>query len=139
MRILLAFIMMVWAGSAYAQQSPIPSSSASIGIKPTVTASAVNNLVIKAAPGNLYSVYATNMTSTAGFLMILNAASTPGDGAVAPLDCIPIAGTSTSSINYAPGPPKAFSTGIIAVVSSGADCWTKMTGTITAFISGSAP
>ena len=113
-----------------------PSSSSTIGITPIVSASAENNHVLKASAGNTYSVYATNLTSTAGFLVLLNATSSPSDGAITPLACASLPGNGVASINYSPGPPGVFSTGIVAVVSSANTCFTKTTGTITAFISG---
>lgn len=128
------------AAPALAQNGALaPTSNPVIGIVPVVTTTAVNTLVIKAAPGNLYSVYATNSSATGGFLLMFNAVAAPIDGTVTPFDCIPIAGTSTSGINYAPNPPKYYSVGIVAVLSTGATCFTKTTGVITGFISGSAP
>lgn len=130
------------AAPAFAQSGGAlaPTSNSVIGIVPIVSGTAVNTLVIKAAPGNLYSVYATNSSATGGFLLVFNATSAPSDGTVSPIDCVPIAGTSTSGINYAPGPPKVFTIGIVAVLSTGATCFTKTTsGGVTGFISASAP
>lgn len=139
MRAFLLIALLLAGAPAWAQQVQ-PTSSATIGIRPVVSAAGEATHVIKAAPGNLYSVYATNHTATAGFLIVLNAVSAPGDGAVTGvLDCVPLPASGVASINYAPGPPKVYSVGIVAVVSSGANCFTKTTGTITAFISGSAP
>jgi len=111
-----------------------------------VSTSAENSHVLKAAPGALYTVYATNLTATAGFLVLLNATAVPADGAILPLDCVPLPANNSSGscgpgctgVNYRPGPGKLFNTGIVAVVSSAATCFTKTTGTITAFISGDA-
>ncbi len=114
-----------------------PSSSSSIGITPIVSASAEATHVLKATPGNVYSAYATNLTSTAGYLVILNSTTAPADGAITPLACALLAPNGVASINYAPGPPGVFSTGITAVVTSASTCFTKTTGVITAFISGS--
>jgi hypothetical protein len=114
-----------------------PSASASIGITPVVSATAESSHVLKAGAGNAYSAYANNFTSTAGWLVLINATSTPADGAITPLACALLSPNGVASINYAPGPPGVFSTGITAVVSSGATCFTKTTGVITAFISGS--
>jgi hypothetical protein len=107
-----------------------------VAIIPTVTGSALNNLVLKAAPGNLLSVYATNLTATAGFLVVLNSTTSPGDGAITPLDCVPLPANGIASINYGPNPSAIYSTGMTAVVSSATTCFTKTTGTITAFIKG---
>jgi hypothetical protein len=114
-----------------------PSSSSSIGITPVVSASAEATHVLKATPGNLYSVYATNLTSTAGFLVVLNATSAPADGAITPLVCVPLPSNGNATLNFNPGPPEVYSTGITAVITSAATCFTKTTGVITGFISGS--
>lgn len=105
-------------------------------ITPVVSASAEATHVLKASPGSLYSVTATNQTATAGFLMVLNATSAPADGAVTPLACVQLPASGTATIGYGIGPAEAYSTGIVAVVSSGANCFTKTTGTITAFFNG---
>ncbi len=114
-----------------------PTSSSTIGITPVVSAAAESGHVLKATPGNAYSAYATNFTSTAGYLILLNSTTVPADGAVTPLACALLSPNGVASINYAPGPPGVFSTGITAVVTSAATCFTKTTGVITAFISGS--
>lgn len=113
-----------------------PTSSATAGITPVVSAAAENNHALKASPGNLYGVYATNLTATAGFLVVLNATTAPADGAITPLACVPLTANGVASINYVPGPPAVFSTGITAVVTSAVTCFTKTTGVITAFIGG---
>lgn len=113
-----------------------PSSAAAVGITPVVSGSAENNHVLKGSAGNLYGVYAVNLTGTAGFLVVLNATSSPGDGAITPLACVPLPANGIASLNFAPGPPSVYSTGITAVVTSATTCFTKTTGTITAFIGG---
>jgi hypothetical protein len=113
-----------------------PSANAGVGITRVVSGAAENNHVLKASAGNLYGVYATNLTATSGFLVVLNATSAPADGAITPLACVPLPANSFGSINYAPGPPAIYATGITAVVTSAASCFTKTTGTITAFIGG---
>jgi hypothetical protein len=113
-----------------------PSAAAGVGQTPVVTGSGASSQVLKASAGNLYGVYATNLTGTAGFLVVLNATSAPADGAITPLACVPLTANGVASINYLPGPPAVYSTGITAVVTSAATCFTKTTGTITAFIAG---
>ncbi len=115
----------------------IPSSSSSAGITPVISAAAEGSHVLKASAGNAYSAYATNLTATNGFLVLLNSTSVPADGAMTPLACAPLSANGVASINYAPGPPGVFSTGITAVITSAATCFTKTTGVITGFISGS--
>jgi hypothetical protein len=114
----------------------IPSGASAASITPVVSTGAEASHVLKASGGNLYSVYATNLTTTPGFLIILNATSAPADGAVTPLDCIPLKPLATAVISYAPGPLAAYSTGITAVATSASTCFTKTTGVITAFFKG---
>lgn len=110
--------------------------AAQTGITPVVSASAEASHVLKASAGSLWGVYATNLTATAGFLVVINATSAPGDGAITPLACVPLTANGVASINYMPGPPAAYSTGITAVVTSASTCFTKTTGVITAFLGG---
>jgi hypothetical protein len=124
------------AGMTPVQTTVAPTSASAAGITSVVSAAAENNHVLKASAGNLYSVYATNLTSTAGFLVVLNSTTSPADGAITPLACVPLPASSYAQIDYSPGPPQVFSTGITAVVSSATTCFTKTTGTITAFING---
>lgn len=141
---ILAFLAALLFSAAALAQVPPPSPSSFISI-PSAVGINVNSLVIKASPTNLYSVYATNLTSTAGFLIIVNSATVPPTGALTAstvLDCIPLQSADVSSLNYAPYPPKYYNVGIVALVSSSSGtgaCTTWTTGTITAFISGSAP
>lgn len=113
----------------------VPSATAAVGITPVVTGAAANNVVLKATPGNVYSAAATNLTTTAGFLVLLNVTASPADGAITPLACAQLPSSGSASITYG-GIPAVFSTGIVAVVTSAASCFTKTTGTLTAHISG---
>lgn len=121
-------------GNVIGATIPAPSSSASFAITPVVSSSGESSHVLKGSAGNLYSVYATNLTTTPGFLAVLNATSAPADGAITPLDCIPLPAGGLASFNY--NIPAAYSTGITAVVTSASTCFTKTTGVITAFIKG---
>ena len=115
---------------------PFPIGSVA-GTAPVVTsAAAENNHVLKATPGTIYSVYATNLTATAGFLVVLDAVSAPSDGAIVPLDCVPLPASGAASISWQTDPLKTYSTGITVVLTSASTCFTKTTGTITGFISG---
>lgn len=107
-----------------------------VGVKSS-TAEA-SRVISSRANSRLMSVYAINSSATSGYLLVFNATSAPSDGAVTPLDCAPIGPNSYVSINYAPGPGNFYSTGIVAVLSSGADCFTKTSGTVTGFIKGSS-
>ena len=101
-----------------------------------VSAAAENNHVLKSSAGNLFGVYADNLTATAGFLVVLNATSAPADGAITPLDCVPLPANGNASINYNSGPPASYSTGITVVLTSANTCFTKTTGVITGYIHG---
>lgn len=143
-RILILLFALLLPSLAAAQNVPAPTSSSFIAIAPAIGIN-VTSLVIKAGPSNLYSVYATNLTANAGFLIIVNATSVPGTGALTPstvLDCIPLQASDVSSLNYAPNPPEPYPAGIVALVSSSSGtsaCTTYTTGSITAFMHGSAP
>lgn len=115
----------------------VPTPLGQYAIAPIVSASAENSHVLKAAAGNVYAVYAANHTATAGFLLLFNSLTAPGDGAVTPAGCAALPASGSASISYGSGPPGYYSTGIVAVLSSGANCFTKTTGTITGFIGGS--
>lgn len=116
-----------------------PSSAAGVAITSVVTSAGASSLVLKASAGNLYSTYATNLTGTPGFLVVVNATSAPADGAITPLACVPLPANGAANINYAPGPAQRYSTGITAVVTSATTCFTKTTsGGLTAFIGGAA-
>jgi hypothetical protein len=99
------------------------------GIVPTVSTAAEASHLIKAAPGNLYSLYVTTGTS-AGYVMTFNAAAAPPDGAVTPVECVAAPADSTVSVSF-DGPPDIYSVGIVAVFSS-TGCFTK-TASPTAF------
>lgn len=105
------------------------------GIAPVVSAALEASHVLDAVPGSLFSAYASNLTGgTTGYLLIFDAASAPVDGAVTPKVCTPFDSTGRAQAFY--NQPAIFSVGITAVVSSGANCFTKTTGVLTAFISG---
>jgi hypothetical protein len=85
--------------------------------------------LIKAGPGNLYSLYVTT-TTAAGYLMTFNAISVPPDGPVNPVECVTAPANGTVSISFG-GPPDIYSRGIVAVFSS-TGCFNK-TASPTAF------
>lgn len=142
-RWLIGILLALLSFPAWAQGAPgatvaiAPTADLYAGISPIVSPSAENSRVLKAAPGNLYSVYATNHTGTAGFLVVLNLTAAPADGAITPLACAALPANGSASINNNPGPASIFSTGITVVLTSAVNCFTKTTGVITGFISGS--
>lgn len=115
----------------------VATSSAAGSLALVSTGAAANNLVLKGSAGNLYNVSVTNLTATQGFLVLLNATASPADGAIVPVACAPLPSNGSSSLSFNVVPAR-FSTGITAVVTSAATCFTKTTGVITAFISGQA-
>lgn len=120
--ILLAFIT---SGLAHSQTATTPIASAS----------AENNHILRASPGRLYNLFVANQVATAGFVVVLNQTTVPADGAITPLLCVNIAASGTAQLNLVQR-PAAFNTGIVVVITSAANCFTKTTGVITGFISG---
>ena len=129
-----------WQSVDAAHPLPVATLPTSIpGVTPVVVGSAANGAVLKAAPGNLYSVYA--VCTAACWLMVFNSTTIPADGATTAgtasgnmVSCVPIGAGQTGSVNYGSGPPEAFSVGITAAISSTA-CAT-LTKSATAFIHG---
>lgn len=112
-----------------------PSASSAVGIIPVVSTSLESGHVLKASPGNLYTV-STIVTTVSGYLLLFDATTVPADGAVAPKFCFPIISSGTNGgigVSYLPGPPLNFSTGIAASFSS-TGCFTK-TASATAYFS----
>ena len=99
-----------------------PTSASGAGLTPVVTAQTLESgHVLKGSAGNLWSVYVTNTGTTAGYLFAMNSTTVPADGTLTSgvlLDCIAVGTLATGGINYAPGPPSIFSTGISVCFSS---------------------
>ena len=97
------------------------------------------SLVIKNAAGSLYGAYTTGITGgAAGYLILYNGTSAPSTGALTGanvLDSCYFSGAAGCSISYIPM-PVAYSTGIVALVSSAATPYTYTTGTDTGMIVG---
>jgi hypothetical protein len=127
--ITLAFAL--WATPVAAQQNCVV--PAGFPATPVVSAAVEGSHILKATPGCLIATYVT-VGATGGFLMIFNLTTVPGDGAVAPIECIQVAANTTNFLNWAPQPPEWFSTGIVAVFST-TGCFTK-TISATAFFHG---
>lgn len=117
MKFVIALILALAATPAFAQVQIQPTDNPGNSLVTVRSASSESSHVLKAGPGNLYSVNATGAT---GYLMVFDATSAPADGAVTPVICVPAG----SSVSYLPGPPAYFSTGIVAVLSS-TGCFTK--------------
>lgn len=105
----------------------------SVGVTPVVSAAAESGHILKAGPGNLYSLAVTT-GAAAGYVMTFDALTVPGDGSVAPVDCWQVTANNTISGSWIPGPPHKFATGIVTAFST-TGCFTK-TASATAFFSG---
>lgn len=110
---------------------PAPSNSTFYGITPAVTPSATGSLAAKTTAGDLYGISVV-AGAAAGFLLVGNGTAVPADGAVVPLDCIPVAINGYATVSFNPI-PQFFSTGIWAAFST-TGCYTK-TLSATAYIS----
>jgi hypothetical protein len=109
-------------------------------VAPT-TSNGGTSLVLKASAGTLYAFHADNYSSTSGFIIAYNATAAPSPGALtagAVLACLPLPPNTSTTFSYGGGPPGTFSTGIVILLSSGANCVTYTTGTITGYIAGQA-
>jgi hypothetical protein len=113
---------------------PSPTAAAVNAIAANATAAVNSALVLKASAGNLYGLNIVAGAS-AGYVMLFDATSAPGDGAVTPKYCLPIAANAGIDLNWR-SMPMAFATGITAVFST-TGCYSK-TASATAFIGGAA-
>jgi hypothetical protein len=104
-------------------------------IAPTVSASAEGTHLFKSTAGQVKGCYAVNLTSTAGFLLLIDATSIPADGAVTPVAVVPLPANDVAEISGAILSALQFNSGIVAVLSSATTPFTKTTGVITGFIS----
>ena len=68
---------------------------------PSATSAVASNLVVKTAAGNLYG-WRVTAGASAGFVLLFNATSAPADGAVTPLDCIPVAANASMAHDVTP-------------------------------------
>lgn len=107
-----------------------PTSIAMMGIAPTVsTSQASAGVVLKASAGNLYDVYVSAAAATS-FLVVINGTTIPASAAtIVPIECIPVDAQGDASRTY-DVIPEAFSTGIVALISTGttAACTTYTPG-----------
>lgn len=123
------------AGAQQLNTITAPSSSSTVGIVPTVSSSAGSSLVVCSAPCNSWSAYVTT-GAVSGYLLGINATSTPVDGAVTPLDCIIAPANQTVGFSNHPSPADRYSVGLTLVFST-TGCFTK-TASATAFFKAKA-
>jgi hypothetical protein len=91
------------------------SSSATAGVAPVSSTAAEACHVLKNSPGNLYSISGT--IGAAGWIMVFNATSAPGDGAVTPVAWAQPQAAGSWSMSWGAA-PAYFSTGIVVCASS---------------------
>lgn len=134
-RLLSSFLILASLGVGFgdAQNIQYPPTTA---IQKAQTAALATGLVVKAAPGFLYSFQVSadsTLSGAAWWIMIFDAVSIPGDGSVTPAKCYAMASGVTS---FAAGfaVPVNFATGITVVASTNG-CFTKAASTH-AFVSG---
>jgi hypothetical protein len=120
----LAFLLASIAGASAQTQCVVPPGAPAT---PSVSAAAEGSRVLKASRGCLLALYAYN-SGAAGFLLTFNSATLPANGAVTPINCLPIGAASYQFLNFAPQPPEYYSTGIVAAISTGANCFTLTVG-----------
>jgi hypothetical protein len=101
-------------------------------ISSVVSAALETSHVLKASAGQLDNLMVTTTTNS-GYLLLLDSATDPGNGVVAPKKCISLAAAATTGISWGQFPEK-FSTGITAVFST-TGCFTE-TQSATAYFSG---
>lgn len=87
-----------------------------IAIVPLSSSVAEASHVLKASPGYLYGL-SFLAGSTPGFLMTLNATTPPADGAVEPVECVPVAANALAALDLRSG-PDSYTVGIVAVFST---------------------
>lgn len=115
-----------------------PSSAAAAGIAPVATGVLATSLVLKASPGNLYSLNIAADSTLAGaawWAMVFDATAAPAAGAVTPKKCYSMA-LGTTMLSLAFPTPLRLATGVSVTVST-AGCFTQ-TDSAHAFISGEA-
>lgn len=111
-----------------------PDAGALAGVAPVASAAVSGGVVLKASAGNLYGFNVTSGAS-AGYVLVLNTATVPADGAVTPLRCFTLAANTSIEASWRAAP--LYLTPGITVVFSTTGCFTK-TASATAFISGDA-
>lgn len=124
-KLLLILALGLCPGAALAQTNcVVPAQAAASAV---ITTALEGSHVFKASPGCLISAYVYN-AGAAAFFMVFNSKTLPSNGAVAPIECVPVAAASYQFINFAPQPPEFYSTGITGAISTGANCLTLTVG-----------
>lgn len=115
---------------------PVTTSVSGSGVTAVSSSALAANLVVNATAASLFSFNVqadSTLSGAAWWVMIYNATTAPGDGAVTPVKCYSLP-TGATGISGAFPSPVAFSTGIVIGVST-TGCFNK-TASTHAFISG---
>jgi hypothetical protein len=83
---------------------------------------------VKSGAGNLYGLYC--YSTAAGLCMVFNSTTVPADGAVTPIECVPVSANNFSAFDRTI--PDQYATGISIAFSTGTNCFNK-TASATAF------
>lgn len=117
----------------------VPNAATAVGITPVVSATSEVSHVLKASPGNTYRAVAVNLSTVAGWFVLLNATSVGADGAITPLTPpLRLEGFVGAVAGYDFGDvPEVFSVGVCGVLTSAVSPFTQTTsGGLTGFIAG---
>lgn len=118
----LATLALASCSPAYAQ------SVSTVRAAPAVSA----GLVVRAGSGYLSGANVTS-GATAGYVMVIDSATIPADGAVTPIRCVPLAANTGIDFDWRAAPLR-FERGAVVLFSS-TGCYAK-TASATAFIAG---
>jgi hypothetical protein len=111
--------------------APVPAAAQAVGTN-TASPAVTGSLVVSPRPG--YLLGANVVTSgSAGYLMLIDSATVPVDGAVTPARCLPVAANTGIDLNLRSAPIR-FTNGIVLVFST-TGCFSK-TASATAFLAG---
>jgi hypothetical protein len=123
-------------GAGTESTAPTPTAAATQGIAPVVSTALESCHVLKASPGNLYTL-AVTIQATSGVLQVFNATSAPSDGAVTPIWWIPVVSNGTfGGGSWAWDFPLRGSTGLVACFSSATTPFTKTASATAAITAG---
>jgi hypothetical protein len=98
----------------------------SMPVQPVVSLAPEATHVIMAAPANVFSAYAINLSNIDGWLLLLDSATLTFDGPVTPAAAVPLPANATATID-AEAAALVFQNGVCAVLSSGVSPFSQVT------------
>ncbi len=111
----LAFLAVLGLGPVWAADQTVAiSNGLGAAIRPVVSTAVEASHVLKSGPGSLYGFQVSFSTCAVSpcWVLVFDATSLPGDGAVTPVKFYEVSQSQTLGVNWAPGPPLKFATGI---------------------------